>query len=101
MAKPMPPDERRCMPPYLSDMPGLKILVVCKKCGIRKRFDGMAMLERIDEDCNLPTLISKIRRGMGCDLALKWKNYFDPQCELVYDVEEMDRINAGIDHRGG
>jgi hypothetical protein len=101
MAKPMPPGERRLMPPYLSDMPGLKIIVACEQCGIRKRFDGTAMLERIDDDCNLPTLIGKIRRGIGCELALKWKNFSDPQCTLVYDVAEMDRVNAGIKHKVG
>lgn len=104
MALPIPPAQREFMSPYLSDLPGLKVVVVCRRCDIRRQFDGMALLERIDADCNLPTLIKKIARGMKCELALKWKveASFEPQCQMRYDAEAMDRINAHLpNHRIG
>ena len=101
MALPTPPDQRKLMNPYLSDLLGLKVVVVCEDCGIRYQWDGKAVLERIDEDCNLPTLIGKLRKALGCKLALEWRYFSDPQCRLVYDAEAMDRLNGGIKHRVG
>lgn len=93
MALPTPPDQREYMFPYLSDRVGEKVIVVCQRCSIRYQWDAMALLERIDEDCNYPTLIGKLKKALKCELALQWRYMSDPQCQLVYDVNEMERIN--------
>lgn len=89
------------MSPYLSDLPGLKVFVACRRCGLRYRWDGTELLARIDEDCNLPTLIGKLAIALKCPRAIAWKNYYDPQCQLSYDSALMDAANVGISLRVG
>lgn len=101
MAKPTPMSERAYMSPYLSDLPGLKVFVRCPLCNLQYQWDAMALLERLSEDGNLPTILTEIRKNLGCDRALKWAQFYDPQCALVYDSEKMDRENAGIKYRLG
>lgn len=101
MAAPAPKAERRYMNPYLSDLPGLRVFVVCRRCELRYRWDGAEILARIDEDCNLPTLIGKLAIALKCPRAIAWKNYFDPQCHLVFDSAAMDEANPGISYRVG
>ena len=101
MANPTPRSERRYMGPYLSDLPGIKIFVKCDQCGIQYQWDGIALLDRLKEDGNLPTIIGEIKKAIGCDVALKHRFAFDPQCRLVYDVDKMDRLNPGMKHQAG
>jgi hypothetical protein len=101
MAAQIPPAQRQYLGPYLSDIPHLTVIVVCCRCHIHFRWSGARLLERIDEDCNLPTLIGKLAIALKCPRAIAWKNYFDPQCQLAYESALMDEANAGIRFRVG
>ena len=50
--------------PKLSDHRGGKIAVICSKCGMERRYDANAMLERI-EDMPVPLLLIEIAKAEG------------------------------------
>lgn len=98
MAAPIRPEDRNLWPPYLSDLPGLKVILNCKRCGIRKQFDGQALLARLDEDTNVISLNVVVSKKMGWERALTWSPQmcFLPRCEMELDRHEMDRINSHL-----
>lgn len=77
-----PPD------PRLSDFAGRKVIVQCKKCGLRKQYDATAMLRKIG-DIRLPELRPKIAAAEGCE---KVGNEYYDRCGLVYDIEAMNTL---------
>lgn len=52
----------------LSKFAGRKIHVECLKCGIRRRYDGDAMIARVGGNVVTPDLLNRIARGNGCTL---------------------------------
>lgn len=74
---------RRYSSPYLSDIAGGKVVVSCQRCGLERRYDSSAMLERIG-DVSLPELRIMIARAEGCPRA---DNVYRDRCELGYDPE--------------
>ena len=68
--------------PRLSDHRGGKIAVICGKCGMRKRYDASAMLQRID-DLPMPVLLIEIAKAEGCPFAGKKEG---ERCMLHYDL---------------
>lgn len=68
--------------PRLSDHRGGKIGVICDKCGMQRRYDANAMLERID-DTPMPLLLIKIAKAEGCPRA---GSKSDDRCMLRYDI---------------
>jgi hypothetical protein len=52
----------------LSEYAGRKIHVECLRCEIRRRYDGSAMLARVDCRTAMPDLLNLIARGNGCTL---------------------------------
>ena len=84
MKRPTHPDDEP-PDPRLSDFAGRKVIVLCKKCGLRKQYDANAMLAKIG-DVRLPELRLKLAEAEGCD---KTKNAYYDRCALRYDVEAM------------
>ena len=76
-----PPRRPRAIP-KLSDHRGGKIAVICSKCGLTRRYDADAMIERI-EDMPMPLLLIEIARAEGCSLA---GSKGDDRCMLRYDL---------------
>ena len=68
--------------PRLSDHRGGKIAVTCEKCGLRRRYDANAMLERIG-DRQMPLLLIEIAQAEGC---LRAGSKGDDRCMLHYDL---------------
>ena len=68
--------------PRLSDHKGGKIAVICSKCGLQRRYDANAMLERID-DRPMPLLLIEIAKAEGCPRA---GSKGDDRCMLHYDL---------------
>jgi hypothetical protein len=68
--------------PKLSDHKSGKIAVVCKKCGMQRRYDADAMLERIG-DQPMPLLLIEIAKAEGCPLA---GSKGEDRCMLHYDL---------------
>ena len=68
--------------PRLSDHRGGKIAVICSKCGLERRYDANAMLERI-EDTPMPLLLIEIAKAEGCPRA---GSKGDDRCMLRYDL---------------
>ena len=68
--------------PKLSDHRGGKIAVICAKCGMERRYDANAMLERI-EDMPMPMLLIEIAKAEGCPRA---GSKGDDRCMLRYDL---------------
>ncbi|MFN7089466.1 MAG: hypothetical protein ACK4P4_02805 [Allorhizobium sp.] len=46
-----------------------KIVVACDRCGLSRRYDGNAMIDKLGPDVALPDLIGKIARAEGCELV--------------------------------
>ncbi|UVC09841.1 hypothetical protein IHQ71_04295 [Rhizobium sp. TH2] len=68
--------------PKLSHYRGEKIAVMCDKCGLERRYDADAMMERI-EDTPMPLLLIKIAEGEGCPRA---GSKGEDRCMLRYDL---------------
>jgi hypothetical protein len=68
--------------PRLSDHRGGKIAVACEKCGLTRRYDANAMLERI-ADMPMPLLLIEIARAEHCPLAGSKRG---DRCMLHYDL---------------
>jgi RNase P subunit RPR2 len=73
---------RRPHIPSLADHRGGKIVVICEKCGMRRRYDATAMLARIG-DLPMPSLLMEIARAEGCPRA---GNKSEDRCMLHYDL---------------
>nr|CAD6417583.1 hypothetical protein REQ54_01726 [Rhizobium sp. Q54] len=84
--KPLPDDEPP--DPRLSDFAGRKVIVLCKKCELRKQYDATAMLRKIG-DIRLPELRPKIAAAEGCE---KVGNEYYDRCGLAYDIEAMNAL---------
>lgn len=69
--------------PRLSDHRGGKIAVICEKCGLARRYDANAMLDRI-ADMPMPLLLIEIARAEGCPRA---GSKGDDRCMLHYDLD--------------
>jgi len=76
------PPRRRFGSPHLSDHRGGKIAVICEKCGMQRRYDANAMLERI-EDMAMPVLLIELAKAEGCSRA---GSKGDDRCLLHYDL---------------
>lgn len=76
------PPRRRFGTPRLSDHHGGKIAVTCGKCGLQRRYDADAMLDRID-DLPMPILLIEIAKAEGCPRA---GGKGDDRCMLHYDL---------------
>ncbi|MGK9340255.1 hypothetical protein [Sinorhizobium meliloti] len=63
----------------LSEFVGEKIRIECE-CGIRKTYDGKAMLDRIG-DRGIPGLLKELAVANGCDRTI---NKFYDRCKLHY-----------------
>ena len=68
--------------PKLSDHRGGKIAVICDKCGMQRRYDANAMLERIP-DIPMPDLLIEIAKAEGCERA---GSKGDDRCMLHFDL---------------
>lgn len=77
---------RRYSSPYLSDIAGGKVVVSCQRCGLERRYDAAAMIERAG-DVSLPELRIMIARAEGCQRA---DNVYRDRCELAYSRECWD-----------
>lgn len=64
----MRPPRRPHGVPKLSNHRRGKIAVICSKCGLERRYDANAMLERI-EDMPMPLLLIEIAKAEGCPRA--------------------------------
>ena len=53
----------------LSDYPTEKVIIECRRCDKRGRFDKAALIERVGPDEALPTLRLRLAAGLGCDVA--------------------------------
>lgn len=76
------PPPRRPQVPSLSDHRGGKIAVICEKCGMQRRYDANAMLDRIG-DIRMPMLLIEIARAEGCPRA---GSKTGDRCMLHYDL---------------
>ena len=66
--------------PYLSEVTIEKVAVICEACGLQRRYDRRAVLERVG-DLKMPELLNEIARREGCPrLDVRWGE----QCGLVY-----------------
>ena len=45
-----------------------KITVACMRCGLTRRYDGNAMIEKLGPDVVLPDLVGRIAQAEGCSL---------------------------------
>ncbi len=77
---------RKYSSPYLSDIAGGKLAVSCQRCGMKRRYDVAAMIDRVG-DVSLPELRLMIARAEGC---LRTDNGYRDKCELAYDRECWD-----------
>lgn len=68
--------------PRLSDHRGGKIAVICEKCGLQRRYDANAMLERIG-DRPMPILLIEVAQAEGCPRA---GSKGEDRCMLHYDL---------------
>lgn len=87
MAAPIPKSRRKYSSPYLSDETSPKVIVMCKICGMRKQYDTARMLERLDEDIPMPTLVRRLAIAEGCQRGMHPS--FENPCGLHYDLEAM------------
>jgi hypothetical protein len=87
MAEPTPKTGRKYSSPYLSDHLDGKIIVTCDLCGMRRRYDSRALLNRLDEDTAMPDLVIMLAQAEGCGRAVDRKT--DKPCGLKYDLEAM------------
>lgn len=67
----------------LSSYPSDKIVVACKKCGMRKQFDKAAML-RAGGDRPLTLLLDEVARRSGCTLVDRPSVDIYDRCEANY-----------------
>lgn len=45
-----------------------KMAVACDRCGLSRRYDGNAMIEKLGPDTVLPDLLKRIAKAEGCEL---------------------------------
>ncbi len=53
----------------LSDYPTPKVVLACRRCDRRGRFDKAALIERAGPDEALPTLRLRLAEGLGCEIS--------------------------------
>jgi len=53
----------------LFDYPTEKVIIECRRCEKRGRFDKAALIERVGPDEALPTLRLRLAAGLGCPVA--------------------------------
>lgn len=46
-----------------------KIVVICDRCGLSRRYDGNRMIEKLGPDVVLPDLVGRIAKAEGCELV--------------------------------
>ena len=68
--------------PHLSDYAGSKIAVACEKCGLQRRYDASALLQRTG-DRALPDLLRIIAIGEKCGRV---DNDWNDRCTLHYKM---------------
>jgi hypothetical protein len=65
----------------LSAYPFPKVILACRRCERRARFDKAALIERVGADASLPELRLKLAGAMGCGLAKMQAAEFRPGYE--------------------
>jgi hypothetical protein len=69
---------RKYTSPYLSDYWGKKLSVTCEKCGIKKRYDINALLEKAGDHC-MPDLRHVMARALNCPNV---ENVYSDICQI-------------------
>jgi hypothetical protein len=79
------PPETRYTSPHLSDLAGGKVYVTCPVCGMTRRYDAYALLERAGNYA-LPDLLRVLAKAEGCNRV---DNDWYDRCRLAYDIDQM------------